>query len=411
MALCSALVFAVLPVFAVYGLETSAEPALNWCICTVLWFFLRYVTSVNSEEPMSGGILYWGAYTSALLFSQCVKREGVLLTLVLPLTLPLVLRGPRPRARLWLKTALPIVASSAIALFFSVHMRLAETAVNEASLAKQFPLTIGRLAMFAAGFLRSFSVGQWYAGSCFAAALGIFIACRRRDLTIVPVAVLLAYIVLYALHIRGYYEMQSERIDPSEALRFSMSFMSLWALAAGMGICGFVRWERAHQFYRVNRRLLRPILWVALPSLIAVCFGLTLRLRDYGDEDERNVRIKPALAALDLARGNAYIASLEPLVIQMYGAPTDKVVDLETVLPSDLDLVSSHEGPCGFLLIEQALHDSEPDEIRYGPQMRFLKSLSRRKLYEGADFRVVELGGHMREAGATEEVVSKRKFY
>jgi hypothetical protein len=40
LAVASSLVFAITPVFAVYGLETSAEPASNACIILVIWFVI-----------------------------------------------------------------------------------------------------------------------------------------------------------------------------------------------------------------------------------------------------------------------------------------------------------------------------------------------------------------------------------
>src|ERR1039458_4175806 len=39
----AALIFAITPIFAVWGLETSAEPIANGCMCLVLWLCLRYV--------------------------------------------------------------------------------------------------------------------------------------------------------------------------------------------------------------------------------------------------------------------------------------------------------------------------------------------------------------------------------
>jgi hypothetical protein len=46
----SSLIFATTPVFAVYGLETSAEPTSNACMILVIWFYARFIISVRSSE-------------------------------------------------------------------------------------------------------------------------------------------------------------------------------------------------------------------------------------------------------------------------------------------------------------------------------------------------------------------------
>ncbi|RZU35633.1 hypothetical protein BDD14_5717 [Edaphobacter modestus] len=77
-----------------------------------------------------------------------------------------------------------------------------------------FPLNINRLTMMVYSFLRSFWVYRWYVGTGVAVLIGIIVCCRRKGLALVPVALFAAFIVLYALHIRSFYEMRSPSIDP-----------------------------------------------------------------------------------------------------------------------------------------------------------------------------------------------------
>src|SRR5277367_2125676 len=85
------LVFAITPVFAVYGLETSAEPFSNACIILVVWLYLRLCDS--DQLGLRSQIVTWTAYSATLLLSQTVKREDILLAMIMPIMLPFMLQA------------------------------------------------------------------------------------------------------------------------------------------------------------------------------------------------------------------------------------------------------------------------------------------------------------------------------
>jgi hypothetical protein len=230
----SGAIFAITPVFAAYGLETSAEPFSNACIALVVWLYLRLCDSY--QRGRRGQIVTWIAYSAALLFAQTIKREDILLAAIMPIMLLFMLKAERHGRRERYTVGALVIVTSAIAVILSVKMHLLQTSSNEAELARQFPMTPRHLAAFVTGFLRSFSVSEWYGGTVFAVVAGAIVACRRRGRALLPLVLLVAYILLYASHIRSYYEMKSGIVEPLAALRFSMNFMALWAIVAGLGI-------------------------------------------------------------------------------------------------------------------------------------------------------------------------------
>jgi hypothetical protein len=67
-------------------------------------------------------------------------------------------------------------------------------------------MTPRHLVTFIVGFLKSFLVSKWYGGTAFAVAAGVVVACAWRRRALLPLVLLAAYILLYASHIRSYYE-------------------------------------------------------------------------------------------------------------------------------------------------------------------------------------------------------------
>jgi hypothetical protein len=114
-AFVTGLVFAITPVFAVYGLETSAEPFSNACITLVVWPYLRLCDSDQLGRPSQ--LVTWIAYSATLLFSQTVKREDILLAGIMPIMLPFMLQtGNLKRLERYRLGALVIVPSALAAI-------------------------------------------------------------------------------------------------------------------------------------------------------------------------------------------------------------------------------------------------------------------------------------------------------
>jgi hypothetical protein len=97
---------------------------------------------------------------------------------------------------------------------------------------------------------------------------------------------------------------------------------------------------------------------------------LTSRLREDMIADESAERIEPAMSALEvvgkLGPENAFVITLEPLVIQMLSPEPVNVIDfgyLNTKLAQGL----AKDNPnLTFLYVEQAIYASQADRVRYG---------------------------------------------
>ena len=387
-ALLSGLLFAVVPVFAVYGLETSAEPFSCCCILLTLWFS-GGLWRTDAMSALTQGFR-WCAYTCALLLSQTVKREDALLAVALPvLTFFAISQRDRTSRGRVLRLTL-MITSSVLALFLSFKMHLLATSQNEQELLRQFPLTGSRLSGFIWSFIESFGVLRWYGGSSLAVLGGILFAMRKRSLAVIPMMLLVTFIFVYASHIRGYYEMESGKVSPESALRFSMNLMGLWAITGGLGLGWLVRWLQLHRSIRSRQEFLRYSLCALGAALLLVSLVTTFYLRHDAVEDEANSRVIPALVAVEAASlgrsAPAFILTMDPLVVQMYADPNTRVVDLESLDMHTVDeLLTSKDK---LLLLKQNDRFMKEDLMRYGEPIRRILSLPSRRLDGGDGFSV-----------------------
>jgi hypothetical protein len=254
---------------------------------------------------------------------------------------------------------------------------------------------VGRLATFVYGFARSFFVNEWYGGVAFVVAIGAVVCCRRRGLLLVPLVVFIAFGLLYAFHIRSYYEMRSGHVESLAALRFSMNLMTVWALLAGIGIGAVMIKVRGLRLYGRYKRISLIIGVGTLAFALAVSFVITKSLRADAVEDETNVRLTPTRTALEFASRSGsqsdYILTMEPLIVQMYANSTVRVVDLANISSTELEkLIDS--GQAGlFVYLDESIHQSEADSIRYGTQIRYLNSLSQRVVYNSDEFTIISV--------------------
>jgi hypothetical protein len=209
-----------------------------------------------------------------------VKREDFLLGMVLPIMALLLVPRKTPVAMRRRTLTLFMFTTVTLAVFLSVEMGLWLTTGSELELAKAFPLTARRLAAFFLGFARSIFVAKWYMGAILAVAAGAIISMRRRGLSLVPLILFICYFMIYAFHIRSYYEMQSVTIEPYSALRFSMNFMCLWSLLAGIGIGNVIVQVRANRLYAAHRRASNIVGYCLMVAFIVASFVLTKQPRD-----------------------------------------------------------------------------------------------------------------------------------
>jgi Dolichyl-phosphate-mannose-protein mannosyltransferase len=387
-------IFSITPVFAVYGLETSAEPFSNTCIALVVWLYLRLCD--GDQLRRRAQVVTWIAYTATLLFAQTIKREDILLAAIMPIMLPFILQAGKLGRRERYTVGALVIVTSTLALILSVKMHLLQTSSNEAELVRQFPMTPRRLAAFVAGFLRSFSVSEWYGGTVFAVVAGAIVVCRRRGRVLLPLVLLTAYILLYASHIRSYYEMKSGLVEPQAALRFSMNFMALWAIVAGLGIGSIATNIGKSRIWNGHRHLFNWCAGTLAALTLMVAFIATVRLRTYEVEDETISRLAPASSAIHFASHGTgqsdFIVTMEPLVVQMYADPATQIVDLESLPPDALRALMSESADFHLIFLKEGDRLSDDDMSRYGEQVRYLLSLPSETLQSNRRFQILRVG-------------------
>ena len=391
----AALIFAITPVFAVWGLETSAEPVSNGCMSLALWWCLRYAFARPERSSRWHPLVTWCAFTTTLLFSLTVKRENILLAMVLPVIVFLVQFFNKRSQLSPIRNAWWIVLSSIIALMFSLQMKLFQSIGSETVLLNKFPITSVELIRLLPVFLRSFFVVQWYGGAAILVLVGAAVAWRKRSLELFPLLLFAAFVLLYAFHIRSYYEMQSGNTDPRAALRFSMSLMSVWSILAGLGLATLLKWMRRTRSYEAHKVLFNWIAACAVAAIAGVSFFATTNFREDVVEDEFRMRIEPSLTAVQIAArdqtGGNFIVTLEPLIPQMYAKPNVDVLGLDELDRTTAKEIGFLEGNTGLLYLDEQIHRTPEDTARYKRQLDYLNEFPRSTLFSGAVFSVAKV--------------------
>jgi hypothetical protein len=391
----AAFIFAITPVFAVWGLETSAEPISNGCMSLVLWFCLRHISPRSSCSSRWNELASWCALTMTLLFSLTIKRENILLALALPMIVLAVQFSNGQSGRTTVRNAKWIVLTATLALIFSFQMKVLQTTSSETALLGKFPATSGELIRLLPVFLRSFFVVQWYGGAAILVLVGAAVAWRKRSLELFPLLLFVAFVVLYAFHIRSYYEMQSGNTDPRAALRFSMSLMSVWSILAGVGLATLLGWIRSTRSYEAHNVLFNWVATCAVAVIAGVSFFATTNFREDVVEDEFRMRIEPSLTAVHIAArdqaGGNFIVTLEPLIPQMYAKPDVDVLSLDELDRTTAKEIGFLEGNTGLLYLDERIHHTPEDTARYKRQLDYLNEFPRSTLFSGTVFSVAKV--------------------
>jgi hypothetical protein len=394
-AVSAAVIFAITPVFAVWGLETSAEPISNGCMSLVLWLCLRYAFAQPERTNRWNAFLTWCAFTAMLLFSLTVKRENILLVVFLPVIVFIVLIMRKRELGSSLRSFWWVVLSAALGLIFSQQLRILQTMSGETALLNKFPISRSEAIELLPVFLRSFFTVQWYGGAAILVLIGAVIAWRRKALELFPLFLFVAYVLLYAFHIRSYYEMQSGSTDSRNALRFSMSLMTVWSILAGLGAASLLGWVRRTRIWEKHRVLANWLAACAAAVVLAVSFYATKSFRNDVVEDEFRMRIEPSLTAARIASRNVtketYILTLEPLIPQMYAEPSIDVLSLDDLDGEVMEKIGFPGGAADVLYVDEEIHRSPADVERYGSQLEFLNPFHRSTLTSNPGFSVVRI--------------------
>jgi len=193
--------------------------------------------------------------------------------------------------------------------------------------------------------------------------VGLFLIRRCDCLTLYPVLVIIAYLSLYVSHVRSYYQVNYGDVAPADALRYSMNFMTMWALLSGVGLAYVVSRCRG-----VGDGLQWRAVGVTAALVIygATTYWYTTALRDEVTSEEQRTRIEPSVVAsqLAVAMGSAdtYVITLEPLVFQLYGPLDVNVIELTRINDQLIAALASRHEHLNLLYLDSGIYRNEIDQ-------------------------------------------------
>jgi hypothetical protein len=388
----SAAVFAMTPVFAVHGIAAYAEPLSNMCVTISFLAYLRYLYSRPDERSRVSDVAALSTWCVALLFAILVKRENLVIAFILPFASMVRIAARSELVTVWHRVGAASLGSGIALAFSLLPLRFGEVLLNETSEFRRIPFGLTQVRSLLPVFLSSFSVTSWYCLGLVWVVVGLFLIRRCDYRTFYPVLVIIAYLSLYMSHVRSYYQVNYGDVAPADVLRYSLNFMTMWALLAGVGLA-----------YLVGRcrGLGDGLHWravgvtAALVIYGATAYRYTTVLRDEVTREKQRARIEPAVVAsqLSIAMGSAdtYVVTLEPLVVQMYSPPNVNVIELTRVSDQLIAALSSRHPHLNLLYLDSAIYRNEIDRKRYRPQLEFLKRLKRESLHRSDRFEIVKL--------------------
>jgi hypothetical protein len=244
-------------------------------------------------------------------------------------------------------------------------------------------------------FLGSFFVVQWYGGAIILVLIGVVVAWRRMALELFPFLLFAAYVLLYAFHIRSYYEMLSGSTDSRSALRFSMNLMSMWSILAGLGTAHLLGWYRRSRTWKNHGTLASWIAVCVVVVALGVSYYATTYFREDVVEDEFRMRIEPSLTAARIATQDRtrpnYILTFEPLIPQMYAESDVKVLNADDLDGGVMREIGFINGVTSVLYVDEDIHRTPADAERYKSQLEYLNKFQQSLLTSNEVFAVVKI--------------------
>jgi len=393
--LVGSLIFALTPVFAVNGVGAYAEPVSSALVVMSLILCFRFLNP-NRSSILSLTI-NWAALTFTALLAATVKRENVLLipTMVLVGLLLDIRNKDAVRGGKWPRY-LMVFGSCCLCLAFTVaQLQLLKTVRSEAAEYAVFPFNVTVFRTMFPLFLKSYASVSWYLGGAVFVILGIVGSIQSRRRGIYAVGLFAVYLLLYASHVRSYYELQGGSTSEFDTIRYSMNIAGLWSIIAGLGF-GYLRTLfAARGIVTLTRQHSRMILGACIGAYVLSSWALTSRLREDMIGDEFTARIQPAMSALEvvgkIGPTNTMVITLEPLLIQMFSREPVNVIDFGYLNMKLAQSLAKENPNMTYLYVEQAIYASKADRERYGEGFDFLDRVHKVLLYRGDKYSIYQI--------------------
>lgn len=391
--ICS-LIYITIPIFNVYASTSLTEPLSNAYLILVLLLYLTFMNpDLEGKRNQLQNILGLSAIVFSLIFSILVKTTNISLIFCLPVAglISLMIdkkikdRNQRNRFLISLSVIFLAFLFSALVLKFQTAVE-----INRGDIGAS-PFSLSYFKSLAPAFAESFFDFQWYLVYTIFFLTGIVFGLKKKN-GILPIIVFVFYFVLYTVHYRSYYFTRGLPVMKDEALRYMTSIVSVYSIIVGLGI--YYLWRSIKR--TTTNSLVRLFDKSLIASLLVIILGVsvffTLKCRAHFVEDEQNVRVAPVIKTLEyLSTKDDVLITSEHVLFQIYGNANLRLIDF-----CSIGTLISKEGidslirSASVYYLETISRDSL-DEKRYRPQLQYLDSKRKERVYSGQDFRIFRL--------------------
>jgi uncharacterized membrane protein len=391
--LAGATVFSVTPVFAVLGVGTYAEPVSDTLVIVSLLLGM-HLLEPDPEESSLGIFVNWIALTFSALFAVLVKRENLLLIPILVLAgLWIHVRNRRLGSNgKWSRYAMLLISSLLCIVFAITKLYFMRVVQSETAEFGVFPFSWTFLRTMFPLFMKSYLSLSWYVGGGIFVLLGVVASIRSRKRGMFAAGLFAAFLLLYASHVRSYYQLKVGDVTQFDTLRYSMNLAGLWSIMAALGFSYFINVLADLRLPSMIAKHSKAILWFCVVAYVLTSWVLGDRLKEDMVAQEYAVRIEPAQSALEFISAreapNTFVITLEPLIIQMLARDPVNVIDFDDVNAGLVNDLSRQYPNMRLLYIEEATYLSDANRERYRQAFDFLDSVGKNLLYKGDNFAV-----------------------
>ncbi len=393
-ALICCFIYITIPIFNVYASTSLTEPLSNAYLILILLLCLTFMNpDIEGKRVQFQNILGLSAIVFSLIFSILVKTTNISLVVCLPVAglISLVAdkkikdKYQRNRLLIFLSVIFLVFLFSALVLKFQAAVE-----INRGDIGAN-PFSLSYFKSLAPVFVKSFFDFQWYLVYTIFFLTGIVFGLKEKN-GILPIIVFVFYFVLYTVHYRSYYFTRGLPVMKDEALRYMTSIVSVYSLIVGLGIYYLWRSIKKATTNSQVRLFDKSLIASLLVIILGVSVFFTLKCRAHFVEDEQNVRVAPVIKTLDyLSTKDDVLITSEHVLFQIYGNANLRLIDF-----CSIGTLISKEGidslirSASVYYLETISRDSL-DEKRYRPQLQYLDSKRKERVYSGQDFRIFRL--------------------
>ncbi len=347
--ICAAIIFLLARQVGVHPVPAFAASAT--CLTIPMWFALA---TSSLAEPTATGITACALFASyqiidrppphmsefrsvwpyglllcfAVSIGACVKREGLLLALVIPALHLLRTQSPRRTWREarhpWLVLLLACSSGAMLALLVTLGRVASVEAVRPGSAP---PFAFMHLFVLAPKYLAHFLEWQSYAFLWPFVLLGVLSRTHWRE-TVPLLGIVALYALIFCSFGHTYYFAQYGEIPWFHFQRYSLQLAPWLALSIAFGADGV--WQHLGRVKR-GRGIAR---WASVALFcLAVCWSVVLgaRARLKFSEDEYATRVAPATAICQSTPTNSWILTLEPVLFGLFCGPERRIIAFDSL--------------------------------------------------------------------------------